>query len=184
MANIIQISGKKRHGKDTVALMLSEAFPNSKILSFAEPMKRILATVLNMSLEELDAKKNVDNEYRVYLQRLGNEAMKPIFGDDVWYKLMLDKIRTYPSDTIIIIPDWRFIVEAMPDSYKIRVTRPSIPVGHDIHASELELDTYEGFTYTLINPEGAFELKSAVTPLVEDIKAFFSIQEPEPIPAV
>lgn len=177
MAKVIQISGKKRHGKDSVASLLKANFAGARIISFAGPMKQILATVLNMSLEELDARKNVDNEYRVYLQRLGNEAIKPIFGDDVWYNLMLKELAKLPKDQLVIIPDWRFAVEEIPGAYKLRVNRPSVPVGHDNHASEIGLDSYEKFDYVLTNPEGISELQEAMGALIEDIKKFFGTDE-------
>jgi len=179
MARVIQISGKKRHGKDSVASILANKFPGCKLYSYAEPMKQILATVLNVSLSELDHLKNNNNEYRVMLQKMGNEAIKPIFGDSVWRDLMDKKLKALPDDTIVLIPDWRFIVEELPEAFKLRVNRPSVPMGHDSHPSEVELDGYEGFTYTLQNPEGISELNAEIDKLVPIIKEFFKIEEPE-----
>lgn len=177
MAHIIQLSGKKRHGKDTVARLLKDKLPYATILSFAEPLKQILAETLGITLEELDIRKNNDNEYRVMLQRLGTEAMKPIFGDTVWYDLLLKKIEDLPANYFVIIPDWRFIEEIFPGSFKVRIVRPSVPLGIDEHTSETILDTYESFDYILENPEGVSELLSEVEVLAEEIKKFFNWEE-------
>lgn len=174
MTHIIQLSGKKRHGKDTVASILKDKLPNAHIFSFAEPLKQILAATLGITLDELDVRKNNDNEYRVMLQRLGTEAMKPIFGDTVWYNLLLKKIEALPSNSFVLIPDWRFVEEVFPESFKVRVNRPSVPSSADEHPSEIALDSYESFDYTLENPEGVSELLSEVETLAEEIKTFFN----------
>lgn len=179
MAHIIQLSGKKRHGKDTVASILRDKLPMAHIFSFAEPLKQILATTLGLTLEQLDQKKNEDNEYRMMLQRLGTEAVKPIFGDNVWYNLLLKKVEALPINSIVIVPDWRFIEEIFPESFKVRITRPSVPSTGDDHPSETALDTYEGFNYMLENPEGVSELLGVVQGLADTIKTHFGITEEE-----
>jgi len=179
MPRVIQISGKKRHGKDTVAAILKDKLSGAQVLSFAEPMKQIMATTLGISVEELDQRKNSDNEYRVMLQRLGSDAIKPLFGESVWADLMKAKLSNMPDEQLVIISDWRFNCEVLDDSFKLRIHRPSVPVDWDNHASEVELDTYEGFTYTLENPEGAGELLKEVDKLVVEIKSFFKIVDEE-----
>jgi hypothetical protein len=179
MAYVIQLSGKKRHGKDTVARLLKDKLPYATILSFAEPLKQILAETLDITLEELDIRKNNDNEYRGMLQRLGTEAMKPIFGDTIWYDLLLKKIEALPINYFVIIPDWRFIEEIFPESFKVRIIRPSIPLTGDDHPSEVILDNYKSFDYTLENPEGVSELLVVVDALAEEIKTFFNYVAPK-----
>lgn len=178
-SKIILISGKKRHGKDTVAKMMQGAL-DAEILHFADPLKFILAETLEMDIDQLEAKKNVDDKYRVMLQRLGTEAMKPIFGDDVWAKVLRKKLDSPEYDgRYILVPDWRFLVESeeFAEAYKVRVNRPSVAVDWDQHASELELDDYEGYDYLLENPEDLTELQKRVDILLEDIKAHFTTEE-------
>lgn len=163
---IVLISGYKRSGKDTTAKMMKEIIEDGtsqkvEILSFAEPLKQIIATLFDISVEELEDFKNdpVNNQlymltgyqnyeritdFRVLLMRIGNEAMKPIFGEDVWVKIMKDKIAKSDAD-VIIIPDFRFLVEdafKKTNSITIRIKNDNIK-NTTKHASETELDNYE-----------------------------------------
>jgi len=165
---IIQLLGAARAGKDWTAEQLKLAFESQgksvAIMSYAAPMKRITATLFGISLDQLDTLKNDTtnspilvcnslrlllgepyNEHitsrlnmRTFLQRLGNEAIKPIFGDDVWVNLMQQAISKSFAD-VIIIPDCRFMVElATVGGTTIRVVNNSLPPPVQ-HASEREL---------------------------------------------
>jgi hypothetical protein len=178
MAHIVQISGKKGHGKSTVAELLKiELGERAKIYNFADPLKQILAATLNISVEELEANKNLLPQYRSMLQRLGTEGLKPIFGDDVWLKLAQKYCETLCVNCVLIIPDWRFKVEAIEDSLKVRIHRPSVPESWDSHASEIELDTFEGFDYTLINDGDVTTLLQKVKELAVIIDEKFPVVE-------
>lgn len=166
---IIQLLGQARSGKDWTADQLKAYFESQgksvEVMSYAAPMKRIAATLFNISLEQLDDFKNnsdkvdievvdyrgyaemqldrivVDTNFREFLQRLGNQAMKPEFGDEVWTKLMQDNIDKSSAD-IIIIPDCRFNVELEAvGGVTVRVVNNSLPPPMN-HASELELLHY------------------------------------------
>jgi len=149
---IILISGFKRAGKDYVASILNQELKNSAICSFAEPLKKIIADTLNISLEVLDKCKN--NEAMLYegnnsfeisirevLQGFGSEAMKPWFGDSVWVDVLVKK--DIQAD-YIIIPDWRFNVEyetliaTYEDVITLRIDDFNIE-STDLHASETEI---------------------------------------------
>lgn len=165
MNKVIVIRGRKRSGKDTTALMLKEEIEargySVEIMSFAEPMKDILATTLGISLEQLDDFKNNNNDVyvdyvtgydinncRLMLQMFGTEAMKKHFGDDVWVNLTRDKIRKSTAD-FVIISDWRF-----PNEYNVldntinfkvqtvHVVNPRVSTS-DTHSSEIALDDFE-----------------------------------------
>lgn len=166
---IIQLLGQARSGKDWTASQLKAYFESQgksvEVMSYAAPMKRITATLFNISLEQLDDFKNnsdkvdievvdyrgyaemhldrivVDINFRELLQRLGNQAMKPEFGDDVWVKLMQANIDKSSAD-IIIIPDCRFNIELEAvGGITVRVVNNSLPPPMN-HASELELLHY------------------------------------------
>ena len=167
---IIQVLGQARSGKDWTSYKLQEAFKargvSAEVMSYAAPMKRIATKLFGISLEQLDDFKNrsdkvsievYDNEnildktspsfqletnFRTFLQRLGNDAIKPEFGDDVWAQLALKNINASTSD-IIIMSDCRFNVELKAvGGVTIRVLNQSLPEPMN-HPSELELRAYK-----------------------------------------
>ena len=181
---IIQLLGQARAGKDFTAQSLKEYYISKgytvEIKSYAAPMKRMAATLFGISLDQLDDFKNRDEQvsieiydmlhcnggkfqfelnFRTFLQRLGNEAVKPLFGDAVWANLMQQAISKSSAD-IIIIPDCRFTTElqTFPTSITVRVINSSLEPPMD-HASELELLDYlvdftiDNTDYKLTNEE-------------------------------
>ena len=158
---IIQLLGQARSGKDWTASQLKAYFESQgksvEIMSYAAPMKRIAATLFGISLEQLDVAKNnpatypiycgeygrdyLETDFRQFLQRLGNDAIKPEFGDDVWAKLAKANIDKSTED-IIIIPDCRFTVELNEvGGITVRIVNNSLPPPMK-HPSELELLNY------------------------------------------
>ena len=163
---VIQLLGQARSGKDFTAAQLKlyyESIGKSvEIMSYAAPMKRIAATLFDITLEQLDNYKNHSLEYviditqlsdfkapvdihntnfRRFLQLLGNDAIKPIFGDNVWAKLAKANIDKSTAD-IIIIPDCRFTVELNEvGGATVRIVNDSLPPPMN-HPSELELLNY------------------------------------------
>ena len=163
---IIQVLGQARSGKDWTSYKLQEAFKargvSAEVMSYAAPMKRIATKLFGISLEQLDDFKNrsdkvsievYDNEnildktspsfqletnFRTFLQRLGNDAIKPEFGDDVWAQLALKNIKESTSN-VIIMSDCRFNVELNAiGGITVRVNNHSLPAPMN-HPSELEL---------------------------------------------
>lgn len=160
---VIQLLGFARAGKDWTAAKLQEAFNSlgvsAEVMSYAAPMKRIAAGLFGIGLTELDALKNQQvpfsygfeiergvkehsTNFREILQRLGNDAIKPEFGDDVWAQLALKNISNSTSD-VIIMSDCRFNVELEAvGGVTIRVLNQSLPPPMN-HPSELELIDYK-----------------------------------------
>ena len=163
---VIQLLGFARAGKDWTASQFKAYFESQgksvEIMSYAAPMKRIAATLFDITLEQLDNYKNHPLEYviditqlsefkvpvdihntnfRRFLQLLGNDAVKPEFGDDVWAKLAKANIDKSTAD-IIIIPDCRFTVELNEvGGTTVRIINNSLPPPMN-HPSELELLDY------------------------------------------
>jgi len=167
---VLLIAGQKRSGKDTLATLVSEEMQRLgktvEIMSFAYPMKKILAVTLGITDEELDALKNDPaNPHRGYLQRLGTEGAKPWFGDDVWSQLALKATRNSDAD-VIIFADFRFPEEGRGFPYEfetstLKVYRPSLKTdNNDNHISERALDDYE-FDYEVNNSSDLQELKAS-----------------------
>ena len=135
MKNVILINGLARSGKDTIAKYMKEELNkreiSTEILSFAEPLKQIIADTFDISLTTLEYyKNNADNisiecikenrndfqvlevtNFRRILQRFGTEGMKPVFGNNVWANLVVQKIKQSNAE-VFIIPDFRFQIEA------------------------------------------------------------------------
>jgi len=175
---IVLINGKKRSGKDFSASMLEEKLDSTLKLSFATPLKQIVADTFGITLEALEEFKNNHTEYdikcmaypnnqpqvnflttdfREILQRFGTEGMKPVFGTDVWAKIALDLVKE-SKEEVIIIPDFRFNIES--DVIKnnpfginvvtLKIKNDDVDGGEDLHASERELDSYL-FDYIIDN---------------------------------
>ena len=157
---IIQIGGFKRSGKDTISKMIANHYQSScklvDIFHYADPLKQIAASIFDISLVQLDEFKNNNTElwrfdqfenaykvtdFREILMKIGNEAIKPVFGSDVWQKIMLEKIEKSEAD-IIIIPDFRFTVEHIPNAVTIRINNYSI-TNDTNHPSETELIDFD-----------------------------------------
>lgn len=129
---IILIAGKKRSGKNYTAEMLQNIMLRKNIscetLSFAEPLKDIVAKTFLITQSELEDYKNNPERYKVLvrdtvedtskeltdfrqvLNDLGTPIMKHYFGDNVWVNLTENKIKKSQSK-VIIISDFRFPVE-------------------------------------------------------------------------
>lgn len=157
---IIQIGGFKRSGKDTISQMIANHYQSNgklvDIFHYADPLKQIAASIFDISLEQLDEFKNNKTElyrfntyeepckvtdFREILMKIGNEAIKPVFGSDVWQKIMFEKIEKSEAD-IIIIPDFRFKVEHIPNAVTIRINNSDI-INDTDHPSETELIDFD-----------------------------------------
>lgn len=160
---IIGISGKKGHGKDTVADAMVKMHRTGIIISFASSLKNAVASIFAIDSDHMsDAKaKETVNETlgvtpRRLLQYFGTDVMRNAFGDNIWIiSLCLaaldidlrwrDTWRDGDAVTIII-PDVRFPNEAeFVRSYGgtlIRVDASTRVPSTDTHISETALDDY------------------------------------------
>lgn len=139
MKTIILINGAKRSGKDFTASLLTEKLSGTlgatQTMSFATPLKQVVADTFGISMEYLEEFKNNHTEYdikcmaypnnqpsvnflttdfRTILQRFGTEGMKPIFGEAVWADITARDAQTAFSDGVeyVIVPDFRFYIES------------------------------------------------------------------------
>lgn len=166
MNKLILIHGEKRSGKGHLASKLSEKLSEmnktSKIISFADPIKEIIAKTFGITLDELDALKNNEDitlnfsttngvdyamSFRTIIQQFGTEAMHSAFGKDVWVNKMREEIAK-SKDDVIIIPDFRFFHENI-GGIKIKIFRNELE-SKDNHASESGLDNVK-FDYVVDN---------------------------------
>lgn len=197
MKKLILVSGKKRAGKDTAAHIIKQLLPSTKLMAFASPLKNIMATTFNIPIIKLEDWKNKgatclhgvppeDQEdtsfpmqsYRNILQRFGTEAMKEVFGVDVWSELAVKQINRYFEFTdTVVITDWRFPEEyayvysafsedeehlgntfdrLMIDLVSVRIERDGLDLSDD-HSSEVQLDGFK-FDHVISNNGTLLEL--------------------------
>tara|TARA_B100000424_G_scaffold148423_1_gene113074 strand:- start:1312 stop:1962 length:651 start_codon:yes stop_codon:yes gene_type:complete len=153
---VVGLCGYGEAGKDTAAKgLLDQGWQR---VSFADPVRK-MAMLINpiipggnlIRLRELvegfgwtDAKKMFP-EVRRLLQVIGTEAVRGMFGDDVWVELALKTINA--TNKNVVITDCRFPNEfamVREIGYLIRVDRPGIdPVnGHvsESYIAEAEVD--------------------------------------------
>lgn len=151
---VILVGHKKRQGKDTFAEYLIYQLDGKGIraeqLSFANPMKAIMAESLGVDMETLDAMKNGSEHYRSVLQRFGSGLMKKHFGDTVWRDMAVKEFEKLERDGVdcVIISDFRFPCEYIEGATTINVIRNNECTG--THISETALDGYK-YDYTIEN---------------------------------
>lgn len=168
---LILVNGKKRSGKDYFAQMLKAEFAKcgktAEVMSFADPIKRIIARTFDISLQELDDYKNearsvgvshskMDGyefekltDFRLILQRFGTEAMKEWFGEDVWVQLLMGNANHCNAD-FVIVPDFRFLTEELLGAITVKIKNDDFDNSGDTHRSENELNDFK-FMHTFNN---------------------------------
>lgn len=163
---IIGISGKKRAGKNTVALMLAEIAKaqgyTTHELAFADAVKEEVSQVCNLPIEFMEREHNKE-VFRPMYQWWATEFRRQFHGQDYWTAQLAPKIRRILSDEpnpFITITDVRFPDE-IPwlkqfDGIVLRVTRPGTP--GDNHKSETILDDYP-FKHVIHNDGDTTELR-------------------------
>src|SRR5574344_1601992 len=135
---IIGICGHKGSGKDYLGAILRKR-TGFKIVHFADPLKEMIAFLLNISIDELnDLKTHEDQKIcntnmRSILQKFGTDIMQTQCGKDIWIKQVL-------REDNIIIPDVRFKHEADAISKRDRMLIKLLGGKADSHISETELD--------------------------------------------
>ena len=173
---LIGITGKARSGKDTIARMLFAQHAFTRI-AFADPLKLAAQQIFGLSKEQTwgDHKKEEVIPYwgmspRQMFQLLGNEAVKPVFGADIWIKRWSMIYATLKDTDDIIVPDVRFDHEASHirslGGVIVELQRGIGLVGSTgDHASERGLSTLP--EYTIDNNGTLDELRVKVMSLVE-----------------
>jgi len=174
---IVGITGRKRHGKDTAAGVLSIHF-GYKTLRFADPLKQMLRdlyAIAGLTETAIDRKIDGDDKEnpcpilrgatpRWAMQTLGTEwrdGLNPGRSHDLWSEIMRNRLlMTTPlagNQLRAVIPDVRFPHEAAMihelGGIIVRVRRPALLLESlDEHPSEKLVDTLPA-DYDIINRE-------------------------------
>lgn len=173
MKKVYAVIGRKRTGKDTVADYMCNKL-GAKKYALATPIKKWVAKMLNITLEELDKYKNegwelranpnmldinseiLDISFRSVLQNAG-ENMKDFFGPECFMRKSHEVI---VNNDITVIPDVRLELEqkwlmANTDVVFIKIIRDTELDGDSGHKTETESD---GLGYdVLIENDGSIE---------------------------
>jgi hypothetical protein len=197
---IIGISGKARSGKDTFANMLATklnegAYPPYVMMAFANELKLGCQKAFDLTWEQLwgEDKEEPDRRYQIRhtcitgtvdipqsVYWTGREIMQNYGAffrtiDDKFWVKHLFKVAADKEYTNVIITDARYINEAdyIIDNggYVIRVERENKDDVHNMqHPSEIELDSYNRFDFTVINNWTLKELEEAASDVAKFLK--------------
>lgn len=109
LPRIIGFSGLAGSGKTTVAQAFADTHGYTRI-SFAEPLKQMLAVLVPADAEKTEARPELcGNTVRYALQSLGTEWGRKMIGDTIWTDALLRRLT--PNDKFVI-DDVRFPNEA------------------------------------------------------------------------
>jgi len=135
--HIITLSGYDRCGKDTIAEIMEEKLNKKhikcKILHFADPIKDIVRTVLDIDEFKFETllKNKDENTIGIKLNQYGDnfnnshfknkslresiiktaKNLKQNFGEDFFAKLVTESLKKDNKTEVFIIPDLRFKIE-------------------------------------------------------------------------
>ena len=199
MSNIIiGFSGKAGAGKDTAAEMLSVALRIQNQLvrsdSFAAPLKEACCKIFGWSdsvYTDRDVKEVVDKYWgfspRTAAQLMGTEAMRAVFGNDLWIRALEHRLppEYFTKPVFTIITDVRFQNEAnwvlSNDGFLIHIDRFQGTLEGDAinHASEqgYTIDPPHPNFYNLTNNDSLTQLQTKIELLAGKILGQLSIQK-------
>ena len=172
------ICGKARQGKDTISNQIKDIYTNEGknaiIVAYADDIKRYAKAIVNWDGRE-------ESKPREFLQLLGTDIVRNNIDDLFFVNRLMDDIRVYSYFfDAIIISDARYPVEidvpkaVFSKSKAIHIIRPNFDNGlkanEQKHLSEVSLDNFDRYDYTIINDGTIEELKVKTIKIVEEIK--------------
>ena len=193
LPQIIGVTGRKYHGKDTVSNHICEHYKYTKI-ALADPIKEICRILFEFNDDQLygKSKEIIDNRWnispRTAFQYIGTELFRkqiysliPELGEKFWIKCLLEDIKYQLKNDLqvkFIISDIRFQneVDTLLSEFKntifIRVKRPSINLKLDrtgLHESEIMIDNLKNINYEIINDSSLESLYGKVENIMSEL---------------
>lgn len=110
-ARVIAFAGPAGVGKTTAAKFLTQepSLGRVKVLSFATPMRAMVATILPLGMKAFtqENKNNPDHGLcgkspRRLLETIGTEWGKELIGRDIWMEIVANQIHSKDADTYVI----------------------------------------------------------------------------------
>ena len=158
----VLVSGKAGAGKSTfgnhLVTVLTRHGLRCRQVELGALLKEITFELLRLFNVPIDSIDDLYNEhkcrYRTYLQQIGTECFRKVFGDDVWCELLMMKLeKMNVMDDVIVITDVRFAserryFESMGNgTITVRVEcehpRMTMTEAEMLHASETEADGWK-----------------------------------------
>jgi len=180
---VILVTGKAGSGKDTTAVLLKEMLEcqdkKVEILHFADELKKYVADMLKISVEELEElKRNKENVYwyggnvsiRWLLQYIGMLFREQV-DEKYWVDKILEKLWDLEYDIdYVIIPDLRFKNELgvckFFDCIKLRLKRSEYEKEAENHISEKNIDEIK-VDYEIVNDGSIGDLREKLKELLK-----------------
>lgn len=172
---IYMISGKARHGKDTVASMIEKVY-NEKgkkiiVLQFSSYIKEYAKKISNWDGSE-------ETKPRALLQELGTEVIRSKIDPLFFVNRIIGDIKVYSYYfDAIVVSDVRTKAEIdiprqnFEDIVALKVYRPDFNNGLTLeqqkHFTEIDLDDYDKFDYEIINDSTLEQLEDKVRKMVD-----------------
>lgn len=169
------ICGKARHGKDTIAEMIYNYYKEKNYdllnLQYGSYIKEYAKKISNWDGSE-------ETKPRELLQQLGTNIIREKIDELFFVKKLVDDIKVYSFFfDVLTISDARFKIEVdiprenFNDIVVIRVVRPNFDNGlteeQKKHRTEIDLDDYENYDYTIMNDGNLEDLKVKVESILE-----------------
>lgn len=146
--SIILVTGKSGSGKSTLSKYIVDNYDSYIEVALADKLKQLtfkLLQLFDVKIDSIDDLYNVNtkNKYRKYLQNIGTECCRDVFGDDFWCDMLkLDLSKN------IIISDIRYANEmnyfmnkySDHDIISIKVVKKNSSTTFNNHSSELDID--------------------------------------------
>lgn len=188
---IIGLGFKARAGKDTVAahLVSNYAFVQE---SFAFPLKEYIGRqICGFNDKQLYGawKETIDPEWgmtpRQMLQLIGTDALRKVVHDDFWVIPMKRKLKEHiRNDRHVVISDVRFLNEISIirslGGFVVKVDREyPDKISNEKHSSELELEDYDAWDFTINNNGTLEELYQNTDAIYNEIVKSIKIKKKE-----
>lgn len=179
--NVILISGKAGHGKDTVAKFLKDALEadgkSVLITHYGDLVKYICKMFFNWNGEK-------DEKGRALLQKVGTDIVRTRYPD-YWVSFIIDVLSFFPKEwDYVLVPDCRFqneigcIRRVGFNTTHLRVVRDGfvslLTSEQQSHSSETDLDDVQP-DYYIINDGSLKDLQNSVIEWLLEVNGMHQI---------
>jgi dephospho-CoA kinase len=170
MSSIIILIGKAQSGKTTISNYISSLYKYSQI-AIADKLKDLTHLLLqvfdiNISREDLDNENK--EKYRKYLQQIGTDCCRRIFGEYFWIEqLKFEKDKKYIVSDVRFLSEYEYIKNKYKNVTVIKLSR-NIQIELNTHISETEMEQIP-YDYLIENNESLEVLYENVKSVVNKI---------------